>query len=79
LVVTYEGLIAETTYNEYKLIQFLEKLYEEISTHKKKTTLFASRQGNNPANLITGKQKSHANGEEIVLPTTIPTVAEHHR
>ena len=60
----YKGLIAETTNNEYKLIQLLEKLCEVISTHKEKTTLFASRQGNKPANLITGKQGN--SGEEIV-------------
>ena len=45
LGMSYEGLIEETASNKEELIQLLKKLSEAILSHKKKTALFASRQG----------------------------------
>ena len=45
LWMSYEGLIEETASNKEELIQLLKKLSEAILSHKKKTALFASRQG----------------------------------
>ena len=45
LVVSFQGLIAKTASDEHELIQLLKTLNEAILSCKKKTTLFASRQG----------------------------------
>ena len=45
LEMSYQGLIDETASSENELIQLLKKLSEASLSCKKKTTLFASRQG----------------------------------
>ena len=45
LEMSYQSLIDETASNENELIQLLKKLSEASSSCKKKTTMFASRQG----------------------------------
>lgn len=45
LEMSYEGLINEFAHNEEELTQLLRTLSDAISSYKKNTALFASRQG----------------------------------